>query len=94
MEDSDYNEDDARFMAVRHRVLEEIRLVRWIKHINHDHAHEIHMLEDGDQCLWKWGCGQWSTHVFCSLRCRIRAELYEFMFQFPEIIDIMDDIDM
>jgi hypothetical protein len=94
MEDGYYDEDDARFMAIRHRVLGEIRRVRWIEHINDDHIHEIHMPKDGDQCLWKWGCGQWSTPVFCSLKCRIGAELYEFLFRFPEIIDIMDDIDM
>jgi hypothetical protein len=81
-------------MAVCHRVLDEICRVRWIEHINHNHVHEIHMPEDGDQCLSKWGYGQWSTPVFYSFRCRIRAELYEFLFRFPEIIDILDDIDM
>jgi hypothetical protein len=50
-EDGDYDEDDARVMGVRHRVLEEICHVMWMEHINHDHVHEIHMLEDGDQCL-------------------------------------------
>jgi hypothetical protein len=81
-------------MVVHHRVLEEICHVRWIEHINHDHIHEIHMPEDGEQYLWKWGCGQCSAPVFCSLRCRVRAELYEFRFRFPKISDIMDDIDM
>jgi hypothetical protein len=81
-------------MGVCHCVSEEIRHVKWMEHINHDHVHEIHMPEDGDQCLWKWGCDQWSTPVFCSLRCRIRAELYEFLMRFPQIIDFMDDIDM
>jgi hypothetical protein len=66
----------------------------WMEHINHDHVYEIHMPEDDDQCLWKRGCGQWSAPVFCSLRGRIRAELYEFFIRFPQIIDIMDDIDM
>jgi hypothetical protein len=32
--------------------------------------------------------------VFCSLRCRIRAELYEFLIRFPRIIVVMDEIDM
>jgi hypothetical protein len=32
--------------------------------------------------------------VFCSLRCRIRAELYEFLIRFPQIIAVMDEIDM
>jgi hypothetical protein len=58
-------------MGFHHRVSEEIRRVMWMEHINHDHVREIHMPEDGDQCLWKWGCGQWSTLVFYSLRCRI-----------------------
>jgi hypothetical protein len=66
-EDRDYVEDDARVMGVRHRVSEEICHVMWMEHINHDHVHEIHMSEDGDQCLWKQGCGQWSIPVFCSL---------------------------
>jgi hypothetical protein len=94
MEDEDYDEEDAWVMGVRHRVSEEICCVMWMEHINHYHVHEIHMPEDGDQCLWKWGCGKWSAPVFCSLRFRIRAELYKFLFRFPQIIDIMDDIDV
>jgi hypothetical protein len=81
-------------MGFHHRVSEEIRHVMWMEHINHDHVREIHMPEDGDQCLWKWGCGQWSTLVFYSLRCRIRTEWYEFLIRFPHIIDTMDDTDM
>jgi hypothetical protein len=94
MEYGDYNEDDAPFMAVRHRVSEVIHPMGWIKHINHNHVNEIHMPEDDEQCLWKWGCGRWSSPMFCSLMCRVRAELYEFLFRFPKIIAIMDDIDM
>jgi hypothetical protein len=32
--------------------------------------------------------------VFCSLRCRIQAELYEFLIRFAQIIAAMDEIDM
>jgi hypothetical protein len=46
-EDGDYYEDDAHVMGVHHRVSEEIDHVRWREHINQDHVHEIHMLEDG-----------------------------------------------
>jgi hypothetical protein len=46
-EDGDYYEDDACVIGVHHWVLEEIDHVRWREHINHDHIHEIHMLEDG-----------------------------------------------
>jgi hypothetical protein len=81
-------------MGVRHRVSDEIVCVRWREHIDTNHLHEIQMPEDGQQCLWTLGCGEWRTHVFCSLTCRIRAELYKFLIRFPQIIDIMDDIDM
>jgi hypothetical protein len=93
-EDGDYNKDDAHIMGVHHRVSEEIDHVRWREHINHDHIHKIHILEDGHKCLWKRGCGQWWTLVLCSLRCRIRAKLYEFLIRFLQITDIMDEIDM
>jgi hypothetical protein len=93
-EDDDYYEDDAHVMGVRHRVSEEIDHVRWREHINHDHVHEIQMPEHDHTCLWKWGCGQWWTPVFCSLRCTIRAELYEFLIRFPQIIVVMDEIDL
>jgi hypothetical protein len=75
-EDGDYYEDDACVMGVHHQVSDEVDRVRWREHINQDHVHEIHMPEDGNKCLWKRGCGQWWTSVFCSLRCRIRTELY------------------
>jgi hypothetical protein len=94
MEDGAYDEDEARVAWVRHRVSTEIGHVMWREHINHDHVHELHMLDDGHQCLWKRGCGQSWTPVFCSLRCRIRSELYEFLIRFPQILDIVDDIDM
>jgi hypothetical protein len=68
--------------------------VRWREHFNQDHIHEIHMPEDGHKCLWKRGCGQWWTLVFCSLRCRIRAKLYDFFIRFPQIIAVIDEIDM
>jgi hypothetical protein len=93
-EDGDYYEDDARVMGVRHQVSEEIDHVRWREHTNHNHVHEIQMLKDDHTCLWKRGCGQWWTLVLCSLRCRIRAELYEFFIRFPQIIAVMDEIDM
>jgi hypothetical protein len=93
-EDGDYYEDDACVMGVRHWVSEEINHVRWREHINQDHIHEIHMLEDGQKCLWKRGCGQWWAPVFHSLRCRISAELYEFLIRFPHIIAFMDEIDI
>jgi hypothetical protein len=93
-EDGDYDEDDAHVMGVRHRVLEEIRCVRWMEHIYHDHVHEIHMPDDSHQCLWKRGCSQSRTPMLCSLKCRIRAELYEFLIRLHPIIDIVDDIDM
>jgi hypothetical protein len=93
-EDGDYYEDDARVMGIHHQVSEEIDCVRWREHINQDHFHEIHMSENGQRCLWKRGCGQWWTLVFCSLRCRIRAELYEFLIRFPQIIVVVDEIDM
>jgi hypothetical protein len=60
----------------------------------HRVSEEIQMLEDGHTCLWKQGCGQWCTPMLCSLRCRIRAELYEFLIRFPRIIVVMDEIDM
>jgi hypothetical protein len=93
-EDGDYYEDDARVMGVCHRVSEEIDRVRWREHINQDHVHEIHMPKDDHKCLWKRGCDQWCTPVFCSLWCRIRAEFYEFLIRFPQIIAVMDKIDM
>jgi hypothetical protein len=93
-EDGDYYEDDAHVLGVCHRVLEEIDHVRWREQINHDHIHEIQMPEDSHTCLWKRGCGQWWTPMLCSLRCRIRAELYEFLIRFPQIIAVMDEIVM
>jgi hypothetical protein len=94
MEDRNYDSDDARVMGVRHRISDEIVHVRWREHIHPDHLHEIHMPEDGHQCLSKLVCSEWWTRVFYSLRCRIRTVLYEFLIRFPQIIDIMDDIDM
>jgi hypothetical protein len=91
-EDGDYYEDDEHVLGVCHWVSEEIDRVRWREHI--DHFHEIQMPKDDHKCLWKRGCGQWWTPVFCSLRCRIRAELYEFLIRFPHIIVVMDEIDM
>jgi hypothetical protein len=93
-EDGDYYEDDARVLGVFHQFLEKIDHVRWREHINHGHIHKIQTPEDSHTCLWKQGCGQWWTPVFCSLRCRIRAELYEFLIRFPQIIAVMDEIDM
>jgi hypothetical protein len=94
MEDRDYDEDYARVMGVHHRVFDEIVHVRWREHIHPDHLYKIHIPEDGYQCLWKLGCGEWWAPVFYSLRCRIITELYEFLIRFPQIIDIMDDIEM
>jgi hypothetical protein len=53
--DEDYAEDDACVMGVRNRVSDEIVCVRWREHIHLDNLHEIHMPEDGQQCLWKVG---------------------------------------
>jgi hypothetical protein len=72
MEDGAYDEDDARVARVRNRVSAEISHVMWREHINHYHIIELHMPNDGHQCLWKWGCVQLCTPVFCNLRCRIR----------------------
>jgi hypothetical protein len=94
VEDEEYDEDHACVMGVHCRVSDEIVHVRWTEHIHPDDLHEIHMPEDGQQCLWKLGCGEWWTSVFYSLRCRIRTELSEFLVRFPHIIDIIDDIDM
>jgi hypothetical protein len=53
MEDGVYDEDDARVARVHHRVSTKIGRVMWREHINHDHVHEVHMSDDGHQCLWK-----------------------------------------
>jgi hypothetical protein len=66
----------------------------WREHIHPNHLQEIHLPEDGQQRLWKLGCGNLWTPLFCSLRCRIRIELYHFLQMFHNIISIMDDIDM
>jgi hypothetical protein len=94
VDDEDYAKDDARVMGVLNRVSDEIVHVRWRDHIHPNHLHEIHMPEDSQQCLWKLGCSKWWTPMLCSLRCRIKAELYEFFIRFAQIIDIMDDIEM
>jgi hypothetical protein len=67
--------------------------VMWREHINYDHINELHMLDDGHRCLWKGGCSQSWIMVFCSIRCRIRSESFDFLFRFPTIWAIMDDID-
>jgi hypothetical protein len=95
MEDGDdYDEDDVLIMGVRKRVFDEIVRMRRREHIDPDNLLEIHLLEDGQKCLWKQGCGKRCTPVFCSLRCRIRTELYEFLSRFHTIMNIMDDIEM
>jgi hypothetical protein len=68
--------------------------VLWREHINHDHIIEVHMSDDRHKCLWKRGCSQSWIHVFCSLRCRIRSELYDFLIRFPMFRAIVVDIDM
>jgi hypothetical protein len=72
MEDGDdYDEDDVRVMSVRKWVFDEIVHARRREHINPDTLLEIHLPEDDQKCLWKQGCGDRCTPVFCSLRCRI-----------------------
>jgi hypothetical protein len=48
------------------------------EHIHPNHLEQIHLLEDDQQCLRKQGCSESWTPVFCSLRCRIKRELYLF----------------
>jgi hypothetical protein len=67
----------------------------WGEHINYEHIHELHMLDDNHRCLWTRRCGRLAWYpVFCSLRCRIRSESFDFLYGFPMIQAIMDDIDM
>jgi hypothetical protein len=95
MEDGDdYDKDDVRVMGVHKRVFDEIVRVRQREHIDPNNLLEIHLREDGQKCLWKQGCGDRCTPVFCSLRCRIRTKLYEFLSRFHTIMHIMDDIEM
>jgi hypothetical protein len=56
--------------------------MRWREHIHPNHLQEIHLPEDGQQCLWKLGCSNVWTPLFCSLRCTIRIELYHFLHMF------------
>jgi hypothetical protein len=95
MEDGDdYDEDDVHVMGVCKRVFDEIVHVRRREHIDPNNLPEIHLLEDDQKCLWKQRCGDRCTPVFCSLRCRIRTKLYEFLSRFHTIMHIMDDIEM
>jgi hypothetical protein len=94
-EDGGYEEDDIHVEQVRHRVSEEIGHVMWREHINYDHIHDLQMPNDGHQCLWNKGCGHPAWHpIFCSLRCRIRSESFDFLYRFPMIQAIVDDVDM
>jgi hypothetical protein len=94
MEYEDYDEGEAHILGVHKQVSDEIRHMRWREHIHPNHLQEIHLPNDGQQCLWKLGCGDLLTHLFYSFRCRIRIELYHFLHMFHNIIKIMDDIDM
>jgi hypothetical protein len=82
-EDGVHDKDDARAARVRHRVGAEIGRVMWREHINQDHVYELHLSDDSHKCLWKRGCGRSWIPVFCSLRRRIRDELYGFLIRFP-----------
>jgi hypothetical protein len=42
----DYEEDDICVDSVCHRVSSEIGRVMWREHINYEHIHELHMLDD------------------------------------------------
>jgi hypothetical protein len=88
------DEDEARILGVRKQVSDEIRRMMWREHIYSNHLQEIHLPEDGQQCLWELGCGDTWAPMFCSLRCRLRIELYHFLPMFRNIISTMDDIDM
>jgi hypothetical protein len=92
MKEGIHDEDDARIARVCYRVHEEIGRALWRVNINQDHIYDLHLLDDGQQCLWKRGCGQRWVLVFCSLRCKIRDEVYDFLTRFPIFRRIMDDI--
>jgi hypothetical protein len=76
-----HDEDEACIARVRYRVQEEIGCVLWREHLHLGSIYELH--HDDQQCMRKKGCGNWWVTEFCSLRCRIRQELAEFLTRFP-----------
>jgi hypothetical protein len=93
MEDGGSEEEGERVERVCHRVSEEIDCMMWRELINYEFIDEVHMPNDGHRYLWKGGCGNPPWHPkFYSLRCRIRSESYYFLYRFPLIGAIMDEI--
>jgi hypothetical protein len=66
----------------------------WRENINQDIVYELHLPDDDQQCLGKKGCSHWWQTEFCSLRCRISGELYDFLRRFPFFHRIMYEIVM
>ena len=72
---------------VRQRLYEEVQCVAWRFNLQYNFGIELHMPE---RCMWEKGCANetgWpespDVTQFCSERCRIRFELYEFLERFP-----------
>jgi hypothetical protein len=89
-----HDEDVARIARVRYQEQEQIGRVLWRENINQDIIYELHLPNDGQQCMWNKGCGHWWEVEFYSLRCRIRKELYKFLRRFPLFRRIMYGIVM
>jgi hypothetical protein len=88
------SEDGGHVQRVCHRVLEEIGRVMWRGHIIYEYVHEVHMPPDSHQCLWNRGCGNPPWHPeLCSERYRLISELFDFLYRFPLIQAIVDEID-
>jgi hypothetical protein len=87
-----HDEDEACIARVRYRVHEEIGCVLWREHLHLGSIYELH--HDDQQCMRKKGCGNWWITEFCSLRCRIRQELAEFLTRFPLFRCLLFDIEM
>jgi hypothetical protein len=92
--DGGYEEDVVCVDRMCHRVSVEIGRVMWMEHINYEHIHKLHMPVNIYRFLWKRECEQSLIPVFCSLKCRIRSESFDFLFRFPMIRAIVDDLDM
>jgi hypothetical protein len=89
-----HNEDEARIAHVWYRVQEEIGRVLWRENLHLGIIYDLHLPDNSQQCMWKKGCGnRWVTE-FCSLRCRIRQELHEFLIMFPLFHRILFDIEL
>jgi hypothetical protein len=68
--------------------------VLWREHIHLGIIYELHLPDDGQQCMRKKGCGNWWVTEFCSLRCRIRQELAKFLTRIPLFCRLLFDIEM